>query len=381
MKIFSKMPMERVLKIFSILLTILLATIITMVSCSRNESPVVIGALLVLEGPAAFVGEEIRDGLTLAISEINSRGGINGHPLELVVEDAADSSLGQEADPAAMAFDRLQKRNPLLTVTCLSYLSMKIAPVAEDARRLMVALVATAPELTRGRQWVYRYWPTAEHEAPPMVDLFRDIAKSGASLGVIYLDDAYGASVYENLEKRCRMFGIKVVPAPFPISAKDFTKEARDVEDTAGTVLIGFDGHIIGALKALRSINYGGEIISTTTATLPSVTAVPQAQGVHVTAPAIYNKNFHFTNEIKSRYEKRFGKPFTQYSANGYDFIYVVAGLLEDRPLDRDSLKALLEKGFVYSGVFGNIELEMGKKDIIFPLFPARIHNGEIIYR
>ena len=124
-----------------------------------------------------------------------------------------------------------------------------------------------------------------------------------------------------------------------------------------------------------------GEIISTTTATLPSIISIEEADGLYVTAPAIYNKNYPFADKIKKRYEEKYGKPFTQYSANGYDFIYIIAGLLEDKAMTKESVKAILDKGFVYSGVFGNIELKSGAKDIFFPLFPAQIRDGEIIYR
>ncbi|MBF0204533.1 MAG: ABC transporter substrate-binding protein [Desulfamplus sp.] len=420
------------------LMFIMSLLLILILSCSRNEPPVHIGAALVLTGPAAFVGEEIRDGLAMAVEEINGRGGINGRRIELLIEDAnapsnsntsndtsnstsnntSNSSTSNSTsdeksmdgkpmvpahenpvqndpaqkdpahedpaheDPAQKAFETLDRKNPLVILTSLSFLSVKLAPLAEAKKRLMVGLVASAPELTQNnRQWVYRYWITAEHEAPSMVDMFQQLHNTKGKLGVIYLDDAYGGSVYKDLEKRCASFSTTVSPAPFHVSQKIFSREVELVKHTSAVAIVGFDGHIINVLKALREIGYKGEIISTTTATLPSVTAIPEASGVYVTAPAIYNKNFHFIDQIKARYEKKFGKPFTQYSANGYDFIYIVSGLLEDQPITQESLKSLLENGFVYSGVFGNVELKKGKKDILFPLFPAQILNGSIIYK
>lgn len=383
-------------KIFSTI-AMLFASLMSLFSCGKESKPIRIGAALVLSGPAAFVGEEVRDGLLLAVNEINEKGGINGHPIELIVEDASKVPEGVETgeekeeggspsriddrDPAKLAFERLRQKEPLVIVSCLSYLSMKLAPLAEAEKQLMISLVATVPELTEEKNWVYRYWPTAEHEAPPMMDLFQKIEQKGGSLGVIYLDDAYGGSVFSHLKSRCTLFGTSIYAAPFPISQKNFQNQVKRVESTSAIAIVGFDGHIIGALKALRQLGYNGEIISTTTATLPSVTKIPESQGIHVTAPAIYNPNYHFADDVQQKYFLTYNKPFTQYSANGYDAIYVLAGLLEDQPLSSESLKALLDKGFVYSGVFGNISLEKGKKDIVFPIFPAQIQNGKIIYR
>ncbi len=367
----------------------LFCTFLILFSCGKNREPIRIGAALVLSGPAAYVGEEVRDGLTLAVDEINKNGGINGHLIELIIRDAVkapdekEKGISQDAaaDPAALAFEALRKVDPLVIVSCLSYLSMKLAPLAEANEQLMVSLVATVPELTVDKMWVYRYWPTAEHEAPPMMNLFRQIEQKGGKLGVIYLDDAYGQSVFSNLKQRCILSDTSILAAPFPIFQKEFLDQVSQVKTASVVAIVGFDGHIIGALKALRQMNYSGEIISTTTATLPSITQVPESQGVHVTAPALYNKNFNFADRVQQKYQNVFSKPFTQYSANGYDFIYILAGLLEDQPITTQSLKTLFEKGFVYSGVFGNITLEQGKNDILFPLFPAQIQQGKIIYR
>ncbi|MBF0302628.1 MAG: ABC transporter substrate-binding protein [Desulfamplus sp.] len=412
--------------IVSILLVFIAFYFICMTtSCTKNEPPLRIGALLPLTGSGKYAGEEVRDGLLMAAEEINEQGGINGHKIEIVVKNAL-SSDGKISDSSAeQLFEELDSDNPLITVSCLSFISMKFAPLAEAKQRLLVGLVATVPELTQNRDWVYRYWPTAFHEAPPMADIFLKIGKDrnavsaninadvesklnvdvanqedvepklnvdivnqadeksdyNGVLGIIYMDDAYGSSVFTDLVKRSKQENIETVASAFPSDSKDFFKNVNDVRDSDAVAVIGFDFHIINILKALRTIGYKGEIISTTTATLPSVTSIQESDGVHVTAPAIYNKNYRFADSVKRRYEEKYGKPFTQYSANGYDFIKILIGLLEDKPLNQESVKAIFDKGFVYSGVFGNIELKKGSQDILFPLFPAQIKRGEIIYR
>lgn len=394
-------------------------------SCTDNKPSVRIGAAIPLSGTGKYAGEEVRDGLLMAAEEINEQGGINGHKIEIVVKNAL-SADGKISDSSAQeVFEELVRDDPLITVSCLSFVSMKLAPIAESKKRLLAGLVATVPELTQNREWVYRYWPTAFHEAPPMTEIFLKIEKdrnavsvninadvesklnvdvvnqedgqpklnidvanqedekSGYNgvLGIIYMDDAYGTSVFKDIENRCKEKDISIINSSFKSDTKDFSKNINDVKDSDAVAVIGFDFHIINILKALRFIKYKGEIISTTTAALPSVTSLDESDGVHVAAPAIYNKNYRFADNVKRLYEEKYGKPFTQYSANGYDFIKILIGLLEDKPLNQESVKAVFEKGFVYSGIFGNIELKKGSHDILFPLFPAQIKNGEIIYR
>ncbi|MBF0376517.1 MAG: ABC transporter substrate-binding protein [Desulfamplus sp.] len=405
------MKIQTIKRRIAVMILAIFSSIFIFFSCTKEEPPVRIGAALALSGHAAYVGEEVRDGLLLATDEINQQGGINGRKIEIVIKDAvsggnpspsidnptASKTIGSASseasinkvspfeDPAKKAFEELEKYDPLVIVSSLSFLSMKLAPIAESKKSLLVGLVATVPELTKNREWIYRYWTTAEYEAPPITDIFLEIGsktnKKNGTFGVIYLDDAYGNSVFRDIEKRCKEKNILITPSSFPPDNKSFLSNVDVVKDSDAVVVIGFDFHIIKVLKSLRSINYKGEVISTTTATLPSVTSISESNNIYVTAPALYNKNYPFADEVKRRYQERYKKPFTQYSANGYDFIHILIGLLEDKPMDKESVKAIFDKGFVYSGVFGNVELRKGSKDILFPLFPAQIKNGEVIYR
>ena len=47
----------------------------------------------------------------------------------------------------------------------------------------------------------------------------------------------------------------------------------------------------------------------------------------------------------------------------------------------REGVKRVLEEGFIYSGVFGSLEVKAGEHDISFPLYPAQIVDGKVQYR
>jgi branched-chain amino acid transport system substrate-binding protein len=353
-------------------MTVLLMAVAAFVAGCDGDPPITIGAVLPLSGPGASVGEDIRDGLDLAIKRVNDQGGINGRPLVLSVQDGAGGP--QAAWDSILA----EAQEPLLTVAGTSGVSMALKPVAEDRERILFGLVATAPALTEGAEWVFRYWPTAEQELPVMTSVLPDDV---GGVVVYYLDDAYGQSVYRNVREV--FTGTEVVVTGVPFAGNDTAfgalVEAGQAADVA--VVIGFSPHIRGVFSALRDSGYSGVILSTTTATLPEVVSDPVSEDVLVVAPAIFNRNFRFVDDVKRLYESLHGRPFNQYVANGYDLIMMLAGLLDGTPADRDALREQLRKGFVYSGVFGNVTLLAGAQDIAFPLFPARIRDGEIVYR
>src|SRR3981081_3446365 len=52
---------------------------------------VTIGAFGPITGPAAYIGLAGRDGMSLAVKEINAAGGVNGRKINVVFEDDAHS--------------------------------------------------------------------------------------------------------------------------------------------------------------------------------------------------------------------------------------------------------------------------------------------------
>ena len=70
------------------------ATMGFLIACNSNNTQdkqsVRVGAMYLLTGGFATYGEFARDGINLALAEINQAGGINGKPLEVIFEDESD---------------------------------------------------------------------------------------------------------------------------------------------------------------------------------------------------------------------------------------------------------------------------------------------------
>jgi len=341
-----------------------------------DEQPgLVIGAVLPMSGPAAAIGADIRDGLTLAADEVNERGGLSGRPVVLVIEDG-----GGGVTAAQSAYDQITAAEvaPDLVVAGTSGVSMAVKDAAVADGRLLFGLVATVPALTRGGGPVYRYWPTAEQELPVLAEA---LPGGLTTLTVFHQDDSYGTSVFQQVDALFEGRPTRVLGASFPLSGTDFDALVSGAMNSDAVVVVGFAGHIRSVLRALDDQGFDGPVVSTTTATLPDVVSDPAADGVVAVAPAIFNKNYAFADAVRSRFEARYGRPFNQYAANGFDFVMMLAGLVEGSGSVADQLRSQLQQGFVYSGLFGNVSLPAGGRDIDFPLFPARISEGELIYR
>lgn len=72
--------------LFTVIL--ILTTVITCVQCTRESKiPVEIGYIGSLSGKYSALGTNARDGAILAVEECNSRGGIKGRPVKLIIRD------------------------------------------------------------------------------------------------------------------------------------------------------------------------------------------------------------------------------------------------------------------------------------------------------
>ena len=60
---------------------------VSMASVVTAAEPYKIGAVFAITGPAAWLGEPERNTVKMVQEQINAQGGINGHPLEIIIED------------------------------------------------------------------------------------------------------------------------------------------------------------------------------------------------------------------------------------------------------------------------------------------------------
>jgi branched-chain amino acid transport system substrate-binding protein len=212
---------------------------------------VVIGAFGPITGPAAYIGLAGRDGMALALKEINAAGGINGRKLTAVFEDDAHSPTRGLA--AAKKLVEQDKAFMLMSVGGSNATAGTIDYVRES-KTVMYVSIASAPQVT---------WPFARN-------MFRGGTTESGRYGELY---AEFLSTYYKTQKIAIMSGreeyprnegdatatklkawFNVVPlarVEFNIGDKDFTPQLVEVQKAAPDV-VAFFGNPAEAAIALR---------------------------------------------------------------------------------------------------------------------------------
>jgi ABC-type branched-subunit amino acid transport system substrate-binding protein len=128
-----------------ILAAVCIAVIVVLfVPSEDKEEPVKIGAIISLSGAGSNL-VDVRDGMTLAVDEVNSRGRINSRKTELIIEDSKTSP-----EEGVKAFKKIEElHHPLLYVSTLSGVAMAVSELAEQIEVALVGLVEGNPTLTK----------------------------------------------------------------------------------------------------------------------------------------------------------------------------------------------------------------------------------------
>jgi branched-chain amino acid transport system substrate-binding protein len=212
---------------------------------------VVIGAYGPLTGPAAYIGLGGRDGMALAVKEINDAGGIHGRKLKVVFEDDGFSPTKAlasvkklvEQDKAFMIFG-VSGSNP--TVGTLEYLrGLKVPNYVS---------FASAPQVTRP---FYKYFfRGGTTEAARYGELYSEFITQflqAKRIAILSGSDEFPKNEGDATERLLdKWYGIKpLLRVEFKVGDKDFTPQLLKIKEANPEVIMTL-GHVTEAAIIVR---------------------------------------------------------------------------------------------------------------------------------
>ena len=212
---------------------------------------ITLGAYGPITGPAAYIGLAGRDGMNLAIKEINAAGGINGRKIAVVFEDDAHSPTR-----ALAAVKKLVEQDKVFAIMSVAGSNATVGTIdyLRDKGAVMYVSIASAPPVT---------WPFARN-------LFRGGTTESARYGELYAEYLatnaqnkriaimHGREEYPRNEAEATIAKLKswfniepVARAEFNINDKDFTSQLITAQK-ANPDVIAFFGNPAEAAIAMR---------------------------------------------------------------------------------------------------------------------------------
>jgi len=350
---------------------LLISTIWVIPDLLRKEAVIV--AILPLSGASSYL-VEVEDAMSMTTEILNRWGGINGMRIRLVVEDC-------ESSPEVAVqklLDVEERYHPLAVVTATRSAAIPMAEIAEEKGIILISIGASPETITDDKDWVFRYYLTSSGEVRAAMETIETLGIT--SLGILYLDEAYGTPIKDMLSEDFENQGGTVVASSFSQTQIDFSDGIASVSDTEAVFAVGLRHQFPEILAELNASGYDGHFIGAVEASIPDVWGLPEAQGAYVSAPVLYNPGAAVDVEFLTDFEERFGRKLTHQGAIGSDVLGLIWGLLSDRDVSRESLQDLMSAGFVHSGILGVVTLTQGNHNVDVPLFRGVIQGGGLQY-
>ncbi len=129
-----------------------LLSLLSLASCSKE--PVTIGFIGPLTGKYSDLGVQGRNGLLIAVEEINAGGGIEGREIRVIIED-------DKGDPsrAVEAFDRIADKIFVVIGPMTSSSAMAIKPKLDSSKTVAIAPTVSTSRLSGIKDYFFRVHP------------------------------------------------------------------------------------------------------------------------------------------------------------------------------------------------------------------------------
>ena len=352
---------------------VLVAGLSALALLTPSSDTVAICVILPKEDALFSHSPEIEMAMTMAVEELNEWGGIGNTKIEVVIEEA---EVEQEA--VADLFERFEQDvRPIAYAAISCELLTMLSPLVEAAEVPLIGL-ASAPGLTEGYGWTFRYFISPEHESNATLRVLDSLDVD--SLGILYSPSPHGCGVSGLLVEGFTASGGTVEQQACASDDTDFSDEIEAMIDMDAIFVVAHCPVMIAMFEALNESDYDGYLMASSCASSPRLREMIPQDGYYASAPILYKAENILAIEFTENFNENFAVPYSHHAAVGYDIVYLVHDLLEGHELTREVLDQQLEAGFVFSGVMGGMRVDAGSHDFPIPVYPVIVLEGELSY-
>ena len=220
-----------------------------------------LGAVLAMSGNANVYGQDQKTGLNLALAELNGKGGINGKPLALQIEDSGSD------EPGANAAFTLQINRGVLALIgpTLSQQAFSADPIAQRRGVPVVAPSNTATGIPEIGHFISRVSAQSSVIAPLSIARALQLHPQIRRAAVFYAqDDAYSSAETTIFQQALTAKGLKPVTVQrTQLNDQDFqTQISAALQQKPDLVVLSLQAVDGGNMvRQLRELGYKGAIV------------------------------------------------------------------------------------------------------------------------
>ena len=322
---------------------------------TSTSGAIPIGIALAQTSNVALLGQEGFVGAKMAEKYFNDKGGINGTPIRLVMQDTGGDEAG-----AINAFQTLINKDKVVGIVgpTLSQQAFSADPIADRAKVPVLGASNTAKGIPEIGDYVARVSVPVSIVAPNSVKAALKQNPNIKKVAVFYAqNDAFNKSETEIFQKTVKDQGLELVTIQkFQTSDTDFQAQATNALNLKPDLVIisGLAADGGNLVRQLRELGYKGIIVGGNGLNTPNVFSVCKAlcDGVLIAQayspehPGEINATFYKT------YVQQYKKEPAQFSAQSFTAVQVYV----------EALKALDKKTKISTMSIEKLRTELNKE-------------------
>lgn len=222
-----------------------------------DGEPIVIGVVTSRTGDLAPTGVQVWAGVDLAVQEINDQGGIDGRPVELVVEDDRSNPTD-----ALNALQKLTSENEPVAVWGPTFTPLVLAmePAVVEAQ-IPVFVSATAPVVTQqGDGWFFRT-RTNDVKTGEIAAQYAVEDLDATQIAFLYPNNDFGTGGYNIMSPAIAELGADEVAAEvYNQGDRDLSAQLLNIQRSGAELLIPWTVPVDSAMLVNQAAEFGLEI-------------------------------------------------------------------------------------------------------------------------
>jgi branched-chain amino acid transport system substrate-binding protein len=201
-----------------------------------SKEPIRLGVAVAQTGIAAPIGQDQTLGAKIAEQWINDNGGINGHPLTLVVRDTGSDDLG-----AVGAITNLVKREDVVGIVgpTLSQQAFAADPIAEVGKTPVIGSSNTAAKIPQIGSFIARVSPEVSAYTNASIRFANSLQPTTRAALFFAEDDPYSRSESAAFQSALKRESIEILPAQgFKMAETDFSSQLAFLRQNSAELLV-----------------------------------------------------------------------------------------------------------------------------------------------
>ena len=319
----------------------------------ENET-VTLGLIAPISGPLAYSGWDMREGVKMAVDDINAAGGINGRPVKLLIKNSYGTEEG-----ALAAYEELKTQTPLILGPVITSEVLVLAPLTEEDNVILLSPTATGAAISNSSYNVFRTAPSDLYQGRGIARLIATTNPEAEQIVVVYeTNNVYAEGLKESFLEAATNNGLEVVDIiPVDPDVRNYEEIARELQQCGGenvgadaVVLLSYLNAGVGVLQAAKAVGFETDWYGPDALVDEQVLIVggDSLEGMQVTVQGSRNR----FEEFAVRYKERTRREPAWIAPSSYDATMIAAEVIRAGGYDADAIQNALNT-IRYIGVTG----------------------------